>query len=93
MALPLVTTDSPGCNEICAHRRNGILVRLGDAAGLAAAVEELIAQPELRSAMGLESRRRAIADFDLGVIAARTREIYRRLLAAAAVSGTARGPR
>jgi glycosyltransferase involved in cell wall biosynthesis len=95
MALPLVTTDSPGCNEICAHRRNGILVRLGDAAGLAAAVEELIAQPDLRSAMGRESRRRAVADFDLGVIAAQTRAIYQRLLADAAVRAraAARDPR
>jgi glycosyltransferase involved in cell wall biosynthesis len=83
MGLPLVTTDSPGCNEVARPGENGFLVPVGDAAALTAAVEQLVADRELRGRLGAASRQRAMCLFDLRVIAGEVRGAYRRLLAAA----------
>ena len=87
MALPIVTTDAPGCREVVEPGVNGLLVPIGDAAALAAAVERLVVDPALRQRFGENARERAIARFDLGVVAERTRVLYRELLA----HGEARG--
>jgi glycosyltransferase involved in cell wall biosynthesis len=87
MALPIVTTDAPGCREVVEPGVNGLLVPIGDAAALAAAVERLAVDPALRQRFGENARERAIARFDLGVVAERTRVLYRELLA----HGEARG--
>ena len=80
MGLPLITTDSPGCNEVVEQDRNGCLVPTGDVPALTAAIERLVAQPALRRRFGAESRQRAVTRFALAVIAEQTRATYRRLL-------------
>ena len=85
MGLPLVTARSPGCGEVVEEGVNGHLVPARDAAALAAAVARLVVDAGARSRFGAESRRRAVARFDLSVVAARTRSIYRDLLARRAV--------
>src|SRR5262245_4879840 len=89
MALPIVTTDAPGCREVVEPGVNGLLVPIGDPAALAAAVAKLADDPELRARFGQQGRERAIARFDLGVIAERTRLLYRELLAHGAVGSAA----
>jgi glycosyltransferase involved in cell wall biosynthesis len=59
---------------------NGYLVPVRDPAALAAAVSRLVADADARARFGAESRRRAVARFDLSVIAGRIRSIYRDLL-------------
>ncbi|MBD2355848.1 glycosyltransferase family 4 protein [Tolypothrix sp. FACHB-123] len=82
MALPLIATDSPGCNEVVENDVNGFLIAPGNVAELTQAIERLIAQPELRQSFGKISRQRAIERFDIAVIAEQTSSAYRELLAA-----------
>jgi glycosyltransferase involved in cell wall biosynthesis len=91
MALPIVTTDSPGCREVVEEGVNGFRIAIGDAVALAAALERLADDPALRQRMGEAGRERAIERFDLSVIAERTRILYRELLAHGAARGLAFG--
>jgi len=52
----IITTDVPGCRDTVVGGRNGILVEPRHAGGLASAMREFIAKPELILTMGLESR-------------------------------------
>jgi glycosyltransferase involved in cell wall biosynthesis len=81
MALPIVTTDAPGCREVVVEGENGLLVPIGDAAALTAALERLADEPALRRRFGEKGRERALRRFDLAVVAERTRLLYRELLA------------
>jgi len=81
LGLPIVTTDSPGCNQVVEHGVNGFLVPVRDPVTLAQAIAHLIAEPEMRRRFGRASRRRAVAHFDLPKIASQIRSIYRELLA------------
>jgi glycosyltransferase involved in cell wall biosynthesis len=58
---PAVGTDVGGVNECVIHGDTGLLCRPGDAASLAAALEEMIRRPELRAATGRRARERAAA--------------------------------
>src|SRR5207253_6184837 len=68
MALPIVTTRSPGCVDVVEDGVNGFLVPGRDAGALAAAILRLVDQPETRRRFGAESRRRAVAQFDLAAV-------------------------
>lgn len=61
----IVTTDAPGCRETVVEGRNGHLVSPRDANALHAAMRNLIERPELRSAMGEESRRLVVQKYDV----------------------------
>lgn len=80
MGLPLITTDSPGCNEVVQDGINGLVVPALDAAALSKAITHLVEHPQLRRRFGLASRQRAIERFDLSAIAAQTRNAYQQLL-------------
>jgi glycosyltransferase involved in cell wall biosynthesis len=65
---PVITTDAPGCRETVAgagapgpdgvrEGENGLLVPVGDAAALAAAMERFLREPGLAARMGAASRR------------------------------------
>jgi glycosyltransferase involved in cell wall biosynthesis len=64
MGKPVVATDVPGCRDAVIHRRTGLLVPPRDIAALAAAMGTLMRDPELRTAMGLSARARAVEVFD-----------------------------
>ena len=81
MGLPIITTDSPGCNEVVKNGMNGYLVPVGDPAALGRAIFRLVEQPELRRRFGWFSRQRAVERFDISVVAEQTRSMYRELLA------------
>ncbi len=81
MGLPIVTTDTPGCNEVVNNGINGFLIPVHDANALSQAILRLIKQPELRERFGAASRRRMVERFDLSVIATQTRMLYWQLLA------------
>lgn len=80
MGLPIVTTNSPGCNEIARDGVNGFLVPVSDPIAFTEAILRLIEQPELRRQFGKTSRQRAVEHFDLTVIANQTISLYQRLL-------------
>ena len=50
--IPVIATDAGGTGEVVEHQVTGLLVRVGDSAGLRAAIEELCGflAPALRAA-------------------------------------------
>lgn len=59
--LPVVATRAGGLPELIEHDQNGLLSDPGDAAGLAAHLTGLLANPEMATALGDEARRRVMA--------------------------------
>ncbi|HET8945738.1 MAG TPA: glycosyltransferase family 4 protein [Candidatus Polarisedimenticolia bacterium] len=85
---PVVGTAIGGTPEVVADGRTGRLVRPGDAAGLAEALAQLVADPELRRTLGTEAAADARRRFALPRMAEATLHEYRRLLVpASAPSG------
>lgn len=84
--LPIVTTDAPGCREVVRHGDNGFLVPVKDAIALAQALCKLVANADLRSTMGVRSRKIAEQEFSSQRVACETLALYGRLLSRAAVS-------
>lgn len=83
--VPQVAGDSGGSAEAVADGETGVVVRHPrDAGAVAEAMRRLLADGDLRQAMGAESRRRAVASFDYGRLAPRL---------AAALSDGGRGGR
>ncbi|HEY3354167.1 MAG TPA: glycosyltransferase family 4 protein [Polyangia bacterium] len=78
-SLPIVTSDAPGCRELVREGENGLLVPVGDAAALAAALERLARRPAERAAFGARSRV-LVAPFTADRVVADTLAVYQRLL-------------
>jgi glycosyltransferase involved in cell wall biosynthesis len=81
---PMVATDVPGCRELVAHGRNGLLVPPGDAEALAAAIISLLDDPVRAARMGAEARADVLAGLTDARIAARTMQVYGLEVAASA---------
>jgi glycogen synthase len=94
---PVVATAVGGIKEVVVHGETGYLVPLEQmsvtpfeasnpeqfARDFAGRVNELMADPELRARLAVAGRQRVEAHFGWGAIAARTKELYRELVAAA----------
>jgi starch synthase len=94
--LPVVATDTGGIPEVVADGVTGLLVPFeprGDgsrepvdpaafARGIAEGVNALLADPVRAAAFGVAGRLRAVEEFSWSVIARRTVELYRGVLAA-----------
>jgi glycosyltransferase involved in cell wall biosynthesis len=63
--LPIVAGDTPGNRAVLSDGRQGLLVPVGDAAGLSAAVARLLENRDLAARLGDAARQRAAADFSL----------------------------
>jgi glycosyltransferase involved in cell wall biosynthesis len=87
-AKPVIATTVGGIPEAVAHGETGLLVPPGDDAALASAIIALVRSPEQRREMGARGRARFEALFTANLMARRTLEVYRRVLARASV-----GPR
>ena len=79
-ALPLVTTDVPGCREVVTHEVNGLLVPVRDAKALADAIERLHLDPAWARELGLAARARALREFDEKIVINKTLAVYQELL-------------
>lgn len=79
----LITTDAPGCRDICRDGVNGTLVPPGDLEALTRAMAAFIDEPGLLGPMGLAGRRLVEERFAADLVLARTLALYRDLLAAA----------
>ncbi|MCU1348750.1 MAG: hypothetical protein JWO56_1780 [Acidobacteria bacterium] len=80
-ALPVVTTDWPGCRDVVEDGVNGVLVPIRDAASLAQAIARLASDRVLREAMGSRGRERVLAHYTTSDAVASTLEVYQELLA------------
>jgi glycosyltransferase involved in cell wall biosynthesis len=76
---PLVTTDVPGCRQVVADGVNGLLVPAREVEPLVTAIGRLVADPQLRGALGAAARRRAEREFGLEQVVARTLGLYEQI--------------
>ncbi|MBC3193498.1 glycosyltransferase [Pseudonocardia sp. C8] len=81
--LPTVTTDATGAVDSVVPGRTGLVVPVGDACALAAALERLLTAPVERSRLGRAARERAVAEFAAPLVH-RAHEGYLRALLRAA---------
>ena len=86
-ACPSVATRVGGIPEVIEDRVSGVLVPPGDAITLVRAVEELIAEPALRTMLGQAARLRAQALFSTEIIVPRYEALYRRVCNSASTGG------
>lgn len=79
-ALPLVTTNAPGCREVVSDGIDGLRVPVCDAPALAAAIARLQDDPTLAKRLGLAARDKALREFDERIVVERTLATYHELL-------------
>lgn len=79
-ALPLITTDVPGCREVVTHDVDGLLVPVRDAQALAQAIARLDDDPALAARLGAAARAKVLVQFDAQIVIARTMSVYQELL-------------
>jgi glycosyltransferase involved in cell wall biosynthesis len=63
MGLPVIASDVDGLPEIVVNGRTGLLVKVGDPAALARAIESMLENPRRAAAWGDAARRRAATEF------------------------------
>ncbi|MFA5112524.1 MAG: glycosyltransferase family 4 protein [Desulfobaccales bacterium] len=83
--LPVVATQVGGLPELVVPGRTGWLVPPGDAPALAAAMGQLLENPQACQDMGRAGRERALRDFSLETMTRLHEEVLDRLLAQARV--------
>jgi colanic acid/amylovoran biosynthesis glycosyltransferase len=81
VGLPVIATSVGSNEEIVAEGRSGFLVPMGDVEALAAKLQLLIDQPQLRAALGEFGGQYVRAHRDVNVLNDRLVEIYRHVLA------------
>ncbi|MDP3283756.1 MAG: glycosyltransferase, partial [Desulfobacterales bacterium] len=81
MALgkPIVASDVGGIPDLVVHGKNGYLVPPGDSLSLAAAISDLIENPEKRRKMGENGKMRAI-DYSAEAMVQKIDELYKAML-------------
>ncbi len=77
-ATPLVATSAGGIGSVVAHGQTGLLVGERDVAALASAIERVLSDPALGTALGSAARARVIATANWDDVAARFEEVYAR---------------
>jgi glycosyltransferase involved in cell wall biosynthesis len=78
--LPVVATRIAGIPELVEDGVNGFLVAPGDAAGLAARIDPLLENPELRTRLGRAGRAKVKAEFETGQETAKLKSLFERVL-------------
>ncbi len=80
---PLIATDVPGCREIARDNVNALLIPTDDAEALAAAIQMLMKNRDLRIRLGAASRQIVVTEFSSTRISREIAALYSRLLDAA----------
>ncbi|MDR5828093.1 glycosyltransferase family 4 protein [Caballeronia sp. LP006] len=79
-ALPLITTDAPGCREVVSRNgEDGLVVPVRNATALADAIRLLDDDRPLARKLGLAAREKALREFDEAIVIDRTLAVYRAL--------------
>ncbi|MBW8778122.1 MAG: glycosyltransferase, partial [Burkholderiales bacterium] len=84
MGKPVVATDilGSGVPWVNVHGVTGLNTMVRDPGSLAATLNALLADPNLRRRMGMAARARYLREFNANVMTERTVELYERVLAA-----------
>lgn len=80
-SLPVAAFALPGVAEVVVHEETGLLAPPGDTAALAACLERLVVNSDLRAALGLAARRRCVDTFGIESAADAYLALYRDALA------------
>jgi starch synthase len=74
--LPVVAANAPGAADILeqGERHGGVLVPVGDAGALAAALERVLADPPLAAQLGRRGRERVESSFSVEAVGAQLRD-------------------
>jgi glycosyltransferase involved in cell wall biosynthesis len=78
---PVISYDIDGAREVVIPNETGVLLQPRDIEGLAAAIQHLANDPNLRQRLGQEGRRRFTETFRHEHMTAQLRALYERLLA------------
>ncbi|MDD2728068.1 glycosyltransferase family 4 protein [Malikia sp.] len=78
--VPIIATRAGGMPEAVRDRINGLLIEPGDVAGLAAAMNELLDDAQLRERMGQAGRQLVLDDFSVDAMCEGNLAVYRHLL-------------
>ncbi len=79
--VPVICTDLPsGVPWVNRHGESGLVVPPGDPEALRAAIEELLDDESRRREMGDYARERVATEFSLERMAARTTDLYQRVV-------------
>ena len=78
--LPLISTNVPGCREICLDKFNGFLVKPNDSKSLAKAIEKLVFNQGLMNKFGKNGRSHVIKNFANKHVSKKFGEVYQSLL-------------
>ncbi|MEL6635385.1 MAG: glycosyltransferase family 4 protein [Bacteroidota bacterium] len=82
MRKPIITTDTPGCREAVEEGKNGFLVPIKDAEGLAAAMRRFRQlSPDQKHTMGRYGRQKAEREFDDRLISRQIVDIIEAVIA------------
>jgi glycosyltransferase involved in cell wall biosynthesis len=81
MGKPCVSFDIDGAPEVVIPDQTGYLVKPNDSAGLADCIARLLADPQLRAAMGAKGRRHVDPAFRAETMVRQIAEVYELLLA------------
>jgi glycosyltransferase involved in cell wall biosynthesis len=73
---PVVSTDAGSVSEAVVDGETGFVVPVGDTHALASALRRLIDDPDLRRAMGVRGRERALGHFSAERMAASFEALY-----------------
>lgn len=77
---PIVTTDVAGCRDIVGDEENGFTVPPRDSERLAAALQTLLEDHDLRARMGAAGRAKVLAGFSKEIVVKHTLDCYRELV-------------
>lgn len=80
--VPIITTDTAGCRDAVLPAVSGFICRANAPKDLAAAMMELLRQPDMIARMGSAGRQLALERFDQEHIVKQTLQVYARALAA-----------
>ena len=79
-ALPIVATDIAGCRGVVEDGESGFLVPVKDSDKLAASINALCRDAELRKKMGQRGRQIILNGFTSEIVTRRTFDVYMSLL-------------
>lgn len=80
MSLPIITTEAVGCKEVVEEGVNGFLVPVGESRLIVQRINELLEDQHLYEKMAANSRKKAVAEFDVSVIVDQHLALYSTLL-------------
>ena len=77
--VPVIASNIPGTRDLVVHDVTGMLYPLGDVGNLTRITNQLLREPERRSAMSLAAKQRIVEHFSLARMVSQHEELYERL--------------